>query len=96
MYISSISASEFGVEAESSMDLKMRYPLSCSSTANMDLALASITLRNMSLSDDDSSRWTVASASVWVPVTLSRRTLYPGKTFSFLLTIEHQFFYYYV
>ena len=50
------------------MDLKMRYPLSCSSTVKRTLVLASITLRNLSLSDESSSRWIVASASVRVPV----------------------------
>ena len=78
------------------MDLKMRYPLSCSYMVTRALVLASINLRNLSLSDDLSSRWTVASASVRILVTSSWRTLYLGHTFSLLLTIEHQFFCYYV
>ena len=53
------------------MDLKIRYPLSCSSTVNMALVLASTSLRNMSLKDDSYPGWIFSSASVRVPVTLS-------------------------
>ena len=71
IYSSLISASYFLVEEESSMDLKIWYPLSCSSTVKKDLVLVSMTLRNLSLSDEYSSRWIVSSASVRVPVTSS-------------------------
>ena len=53
------------------MDFKIRYPLSCSSTVKRALVLASVILRNLSLSDESSSGWTFASASVRVLVTLS-------------------------
>ena len=53
------------------MDFKIRYPLSCSSLVNSALVLTSMTLSNLSLSYEYSSRWIVTSASVSVTVTLS-------------------------
>ena len=50
------------------MDLKMRYPLRFSSTVKRYFVLASMTLRNLSLSDEFSSRWIFASAPVRVPI----------------------------
>ena len=71
MYSSSISESDLLVEAESSMDFKMHYSLRCSSTVNRALVLASMTLKNLSLSNESSYGWIVDSASVKVPVTFS-------------------------
>ena len=92
MYIILISASDFWVEAESSMDLKIPYPPSCYSTVKRVLVLASMILKNLSFSDDSSSGWIVAIASMRVPVTFSWRNLYLAHTFSLLLTIDHQFY----
>ena len=56
------------------------------------LVLASIALRNLSISDNFSSGWAFASASVMVSVAFPLRALYKAHTFILILTIENLFF----
>ena len=70
MYSSLISASDFLVEAESSIELKTRYPLRCSSTVKRVFVLDYMTLMNLSLSYESSYGWIFASTSLRVLVAL--------------------------